>query len=74
MKVKLKFSKNSFGTKNDFSLKLLPTIWMIHRSTENQKKFAKNYNKKSEKKVMYDYTSFYLSWLVWHLSLTFGKE
>jgi hypothetical protein len=74
MNIKLNFKKSTFRNKNDFSLKILPTIWMIHNSTERQKEFAINHNKKTERKIMYDYTSIYFSWIIWSLILTLGKE
>jgi len=74
MKVKLRFQTSSFRTKNDFSLKLLPTLWLIHKSTDNQRKFAEKYNKKARSKIMYDYTSIYLSWMIYSLVLTIGKQ
>ena len=73
MKIRLKF-KNSFRTKNDFSLKIFPALWLIHKSTENQRKFAENHNKKSKSKVMYDYTSICLDWLFWGITFKFGKQ
>lgn len=74
MKVKLRFQTSAFRTKNNFSLKLLPTLWLIHNSTDNQRKFAEKHNKKAKSKIMYNYTSIYLSWMIWSLVLSIGKQ
>ena len=74
MKVKVKFQTNYISNKNDFSLKLLPTLSLIHKSTANQKKFAEKHNKKAKNKIMYDYTSIYLSWLIWNVVFSIGRQ
>ena len=73
MKFKLRFTKRARLSKNDFSFKITPTLWVIHKSTEKQKTFAINHNKKTKHKVMYKYTSIYLSWAIWNLILTVGE-
>lgn len=74
MKAKLKFQSNSLRTKKDFSLKILPALWLIHKSTDNQRKFAEKHNKKAINKIMSSYTSIYLSWMIWSIVLTIGKQ
>jgi hypothetical protein len=73
MKIRLKFEANKLNTKNSFSFNVTPNIWIMHRSTENQKAFALRHNKTSEAKVFYDYTSVFISWLIFSISLTVGK-
>lgn len=73
MKAKIRFNSNAFRSKNDFSLRVTPTLWIIHNSCDTRKKLAKRHNK-SKSKLMYNYTSIYLSWLIWSIVLTIGKE
>ena len=74
MKVKLRFTKIASLSKNDFSFKITPALSLIHKSTNNQRKFAEKHNTKAKSKIMYDYTSIYLSWMIWNLIFSIGKQ
>jgi len=74
MKFKLRITKKARLSKNDFNFYITPTIWILHNSTESRIKLAIKNNKKYTRKIMYKYTSLYLSWFVWSLVITIGKQ
>ena len=73
-KIKLEFHKNKFETIKDFSFRITPCLWFIHQSTDRRREFVIKHNQKAKIKMMYDYTSIYLSWGKWHIILTVGKQ
>lgn len=71
MDYRLKFLSNiPRSSRDNFSFKVTPVIWFIHNSSKSQKRVAKAWKKS---KVFSSYTSFYLSWGMWHIIFTIGK-
>ena len=73
IKVGAKMHNNS---KKRFSFDILPRLWVASNLEDRYKKVAIKHNQsgKYTKKMIYNYVSLYIIWLVFDVHITFGKQ